>query len=459
MAGFDVVIVGGGTAGCVLAARLSEDPGRSVLLVEAGPDYRAADLPAALQDGRHGPTVDAHDWGLQAWSKGRAVAVPRARVIGGCSATNATFALRGSPADYDSWGHPGWNFEEVLPYFVALEHDLDFAEADYHGADGPVPIRRYTGPEQSAVAAAALEAMITAGLAPIDDHNAPGAVGVGPLPVNAVDGRRVSAAVSHLEPARGRTNLAVRSSCPVAEVEITGQRAVGVRLVSGEVLSAAEVIVSAGTYHSPMLLRASGLTSPAIGTNLIDHPAVSVDLPYYGPTADVALFQLIATLHSSYADPATDPPDLQLLIGGPWLGDKPGFFIGAALLKPRSRGSVGPDIDLNYYADPVDLERMVEGLELIDGIVADPSIRRLTHNERISPRLFGPDLRASIPARTWSYHHPVGTCAIGRVVDEQCRVPDIRGLSVIDASTFPDIPSANTNLPTMMVAERVAARR
>jgi choline dehydrogenase len=458
MTAFDVVIVGAGSAGCVLAARLSQDAAREVLLVEAGPDYRAADLPADLKDGWHGPVVDPYDWGLHARSGQRSVAIPRGRVVGGCSSTNATFALRGSPADYDAWNLPGWTFDEVLPHFVALEHDLDYAAAEYHGADGPLPIRRYLDSERSAVAAAALKAMIAAGLPPIDDHNAPGAVGAGPLPVNAVDGRRISAALSHLEPARDRPNLMVRGSSQVRAVEISRGRAVGVRLESDEVIPAAEVIVSTGTYGSPALLRNSGLTSPAIGANLVDHPAVSVDLPYHGPTTDVAVFQLVATLRSSLADPMTDPPDLQLLVGGPWPGPTPGFFIGAAVMKPRSRGRVGAEIDLNYYADPIDLDRMMEGLDLVESIVAHPSIARLTRTERVTPRLAGPDLRASIPPRTWSYHHPVGTCAIGAVVDERCRVPDVDNLSVVDASVFPDVPSANTNLPTMMIAERIAAR-
>ena len=144
--GFDVVIVGGGTAGCVLAGLLSEDPACSVLLLEAGPDYPASQVPADLLDGVRGPSIATHDWGLTGHVAGRVVALPRGRVVGGSSAVNATFALRGSPFDYDAWPQPGWSFTDVMPSFVHLESDLDFPAAAHHGAVGPVPIRRISAP-------------------------------------------------------------------------------------------------------------------------------------------------------------------------------------------------------------------------------------------------------------------------------------------------------------------------
>jgi choline dehydrogenase len=421
--------------------------------------------------------------------------LPRGKLLGGCSSTNATFALRGHPADYDAWaqaGNDGWSFDEVLPFFTRLENDADFGAAAWHGDGGPLPIRRYRDDEFTDVAQAGLKALEQAGCRWVPDANAPGAVGVAALPVNTLHGERISTALAYLPAGRPRPALTVRCGTEVSGLLVERDQVAGVRLAVGGEIRAPRVVLCAGAYGTPALLLRSGIGPaghlrelgipvvadlPGVGANLADHAAVSIEFGYGREVRPVPWFQVAATLRSEGA--GTDgPPDLQCIVGGPFADGGPGvFFLGVALLKPRSRGAVrlrsadpsaAPRIDLGYFREPADMDRLAAGLVRIRESAVAAVIAELSCGAELAP---GRDvangdrdgLREWIRRHAWTYHHPVGTCAMGpvpgsgSVVDAAGAVHGIDGLSVADASVMPDIPSANTHIPTVMIAERIAA--
>ena len=483
---FDVVIVGGGAAGCVVAARLAESPARSVLLLEAGPDLRA-DLPDGSRDGWR--TWRGFDWGLasEPGAHGAGENLRRVKLLGGTSWVTR-FALRGSTADFDEWaalGNPGWGFEDVLPYFRRLEADADFGDQPWHGDSGPLPISRYLDLELTEIGAAGQEALEAAGFPPVDDHNRPGAVGAGRMPMSSRDGLRVTTADAYLPVEGTPPNLTIRADSQVADIVFDGAHASGVRLVSGQVIEAGWVVLSAGTYGSPPILLRSGIGPadhlrslgiplrvelPGVGANLADHVGFEGDLDcgYRGPDRSAPILHLLATFHSSSVS-SDEAPDLMLWVSDPE-GEPPIFEICPVLLRPRSRGSVRlrstnpvepPRIELPGVRDPFDVERLAEaylrGLEVANR----PEIRRLSA-EPPSPVLGADELPDVIRATSYSYPHVVGTCGMGSrpddgaVVDTSGRVHGTERLSVIDASIVPNAPAAFTHLPTIMIAERLS---
>ncbi len=502
---YDDVIVGAGSSGAVLAARLSEDVSRQVLLVEAGPDYPTLETtPHDLRDSTWISVVQ-HDWGFKAEAlKGREIEFPRGKVTGGSSAVNATVALRGVPADYDEWatlGNDEWAWGKVLPYFRKLEDDQDEA-GELHGKGGPIPVRRWRASELLPLQSAYFEAGEGLGFDVVKDHNHPEATGIGPWPMNQRNRVRVSTAIGYLLPARQRSNLTIKPQCLANRIVIEGSHVAGVELQGNgarEVVYGRRITLSAGAIGSPAILLRSGvgpqpdlaalgitslLDLPGVGANLIDHPLASVALvPKPGVCEKTQPVVQIGARYTALG--STEPNDMQLLmisqadlteilaamalIGAPMV-----FAVGVTVQRPRSRGRVSlispdaaaqPRIELNYLDDAKDMRRMVDGLRLAWRVAQQPGIIR--HAERIAiltDEMIASDefVRGYLQMAVGTLYHPVGTARMGpqddsnAVVDQYGRVRGFDNLRVVDASIMPNIPRANTNLTCIMLGERVA---
>jgi choline dehydrogenase len=523
---FDYIVVGSGSAGAVVAARLSEDPALSVLLLEAGP----AD--------RHPFQVMPLAFTKVAWGKigtwqymtepepglyGRELASPRGRTLGGTSSINAMIAIRGHRRDYDRWsesGLAGWSYAELLPYFKRLESSWRGA-GPFHGGDGPIRISRMQGDEL--LWEPLLAAAQAAGIALCDDPNGAEQDGIAQMEATVGDGMRSSTARAYLRPARQRANLTIRTNSLARRIGVEQGRATHVEYSQrGQRVTARaarEVIVCGGAYNSPQLLLLSGIGPadelrslgitlvhdlPGVGRNLSDHPNILNEYALKSERglsrhmridrAALAVLQWFFTRRGPFAYTGTtanifartleglEQPDIQMMslpisnnaelwVPGLHKKPEPRLSVRTGYLQPKSRGWVklrstnpfdAPRILINMFDDPRDLDAMVRAVRLSRRVYAQQPLSDLIRCELLPGPQVQSDAELKEYLRRNAGHrsHPVGTCKMGNgpdaVVDAQLRVHGISGLRVADASIMPDVPSGNTNLPSIMVGERAA---
>ncbi|WP_427921312.1 GMC family oxidoreductase [Streptomyces sp. cg40] len=510
------VVVGAGSAGCVLAERLSAGGAQVVLIEAGGPDRRAEiSIPAAFPALFH----TSADWGYRTTPQpgldGRALHWPRGRTLGGSSSLNAQIWLRGHRADYDGWaeddGCAGWSAREVQPYFERAEDRLGTGA---YGSGGPIRIEDLRDP--SPATAEFLSACAEAGLPALDDEHLLDPEGAGPVRTTQRGGRRWSAADGYLRPARQRPNLTVVTDAHVERILIEDGRAVGVAYTTAdgpaEVRAEREVILAAGAIGSAQLLMLSGVGdadelrrhgitvrahSPRVGRGLADHLYVPLAFEAHGrvtpgitdPQGEIAEFlrgrrgRLTSNLAEAVAflrsDPALTAPDLEfvwMLVPSLEPGQAPrthGVTLGVVLLRPRSHGTLRlasadpaahPVIDPRYLSDPdgADLRVLTEGLRRARDVLTRPALAARL-GAPLTPGALDPDpgtAHAVIRAHAQTLYHPVGTCGMGAdpeaVLDPWLRVRGVAGLRVVDASALPSLPRGHTHAPTVMLAERAA---
>ena len=494
---YDIVIVGAGSAGSAIAARASEDPNRTVLLLEAGPDYSdLATTPFDLVNGHDNSYTD-HDWSL-AYNptEGRPQRFPRGRVVGGSSAVNTAIALRGMPEDYDEWaslGNDEWSWAKVLPAFRRLERDLDYGEAEWHGDAGPISIRRAPRPELTVPQGAFLDAAERLGYPACPDANEPYGWGAGPHPMNKLGRLRVSCAVGYLAPARIRPNLTIRPESFVTRIVVENGRAVAaeVRRADGEIerVEGRLIVLAAGAILSPAILMRSGIgpraqlephgivvvrDTPGVGQNLSDHPALSVvcqakDARHVDP--DLPIIQTILR-YTAPGSPYRNDLQIEMITFSKRRDGSAAFAIAGVVEYQHGRGELSlqsadpdtpPRIENRFCEDERDRSRLVACMKDTMAFARTSPIADLSTGFAF-PRggqITDEELDALCRRFSASGYHPSGTAKMGPASDPMAVVSQhgcchgIDGLAVADASIMPFVPRANTNLTSIMIGEKV----